>query len=78
MHKSIMSAIFNVIILSFFSINRVALATTSGSQGEQMSSELTSGTVERRSSTLAVPEGKPAFTHPLESELLINEDKPLT
>lgn len=43
-----------------------------------MSSELTGTTVERRPSVLAVPEGKPAFSKQLESELLVNEDEELT
>lgn len=42
-----------------------------------MSSEQTGTTHGRRVSTLAVPEGKPTFTQPLESELLINEDEQL-
>lgn len=62
----------------FLSFNSVPLTTASGSQGEKMSSELTSTPTRRRSSTLVIPEGKPAFSQPLESELLINEDEQLT
>ncbi|CAF4411341.1 unnamed protein product, partial [Rotaria sp. Silwood2] len=58
--------------------NEVSLTTTSSSEGEAMLSEPTSTTEERRTSTLVVPEGKPAFTQPLESELLVNEDEQLT
>ena len=43
-----------------------------------MSTEPTDAGLRRRSSTLVVPEGKPAFAQPLESELLINEDEQLT
>jgi hypothetical protein len=43
-----------------------------------MSLEPAVTTTRRRSSTLVIPEGKPAFSHPLESELLINEDEELT
>jgi hypothetical protein len=43
-----------------------------------MSSELTGTTQRRRSSTLVIPEGKPAFSQPLESELLVNEDEQIT
>jgi hypothetical protein len=43
-----------------------------------MSSEPTNTTARRRSSTLVIPEGKPAFSQLLESELLINEDEQLT
>lgn len=44
-----------------------------------MSSELADTTAtRRRSSTLVIPEGKPAFSQPLESELLVNEDDLLT
>ena len=57
----------------------MSLTTASGSQGETMSSEPANTTAtRRRSSTLVIPEGKPAFSQPLESELLINEDEPLT
>ncbi|CAF4747141.1 unnamed protein product, partial [Rotaria sp. Silwood1] len=58
--------------------NEVSLTTASSSEGEAMLSEPTSTTEERRASTLVVPEGKPAFTQPLESELLVNEDEQLT
>jgi hypothetical protein len=34
-------------------------------------------TPRRRSSTFVIPEGKPAFPQPLESELFINEDDEL-
>ena len=64
--------------LFFSSINRVALTTASGSEADAMTSELTSATPRRRSSILVIPEGKPAFAQPLESELLINEDEQLT
>ncbi|CAF3835512.1 unnamed protein product, partial [Rotaria magnacalcarata] len=57
--------------------DELPLTTTSGSQGDTMSSELTGTTLDRRISTLAIPEGKPTFTQPLESELLINEDDKL-
>jgi hypothetical protein len=43
-----------------------------------MSSEPAGTTTRRRSSALVIPEGKPAFSQPLESELLINEDEQLT
>ena len=43
-----------------------------------MSSEPADTPTRRRSSTLVIPEGKPAFSQPLESELLINEDEQLT
>jgi len=44
-----------------------------------MTSEQTSTTpTRRRSSTFVIPEGKPAFSQPLESELLVNEDEQLT
>jgi hypothetical protein len=43
-----------------------------------MSSEQADTTTRRRSSALVVPEGKPAFSQPLESELLVNEDEQLT
>ena len=43
-----------------------------------MSSELASITADSHSNILAVPEGKPAFSKPLESELLVNEDEQLT
>jgi hypothetical protein len=43
-----------------------------------MSSELADTTTRRRSSTFVIPEGKPAFSQPLESELLITEDESLT
>lgn len=69
----------NNLFFSFLlSFNRVPLTTASGSQGEKMSSELASTPTRRRSSTLVIPEGKPAFSQPLESELLINEDEQLT
>lgn len=32
----------------------------------------------RRSSTFVIPEGKPTFAQPLETELFINESDPLT
>lgn len=43
-----------------------------------MSNETSTTTPRRRSSTLTIPEGKPTFPQPLESELYINEDDPLT
>ncbi|CAF1262379.1 unnamed protein product, partial [Rotaria sordida] len=58
--------------------NEVLLTTASGSEGKTMSSEPTITTDERRTSILTVPEGKPTFIQPLESELLINEDEQLT
>jgi hypothetical protein len=50
----------------------------SGGESEKMSSETPNVTSRRRSSTLVIPEGKPTFPQPLESELLINEDDELT
>ena len=38
----------------------------------------TVNTSRRRSSTLVIPEGKPTFSQPLETELFINENDPLT
>jgi hypothetical protein len=43
-----------------------------------MSSETLNATPRRRSSTLVIPEGKPTFSQPLESELFINEDEQFT
>jgi hypothetical protein len=62
----------------YLSINRVLLTTASGSESAAMSSEPGIATTRRRSSTFVIPEGKPAFSQPLESELLINEDDELT
>ncbi|CAF4411465.1 unnamed protein product, partial [Rotaria socialis] len=59
------------------SSDELLLTTASGSQGDIMSSELAGTTLDRRTSTLGIPEGKPTFTQPLESELLINEDEQL-
>lgn len=43
-----------------------------------MSIETSNTNERRRSSTLVIPEGKPTFSQPLENELFINEDEPLT
>ncbi|CAF0916357.1 unnamed protein product [Adineta ricciae] len=60
---------------------RVSFSGASGgttTEGETMSNETSTTTPRRRSSTLTIPEGKPTFPQPLESELYINEDDPLT
>jgi len=46
--------------------------------GDMSTNENPGASPRRRSSTLVIPEGKPAFPQPLESELFINEDEPLT
>ncbi|CAF3575459.1 unnamed protein product [Adineta steineri] len=60
--------------------NRVSFSGASGGTGETaeaMSNENPNSTQRRRSSTLAIPEGKPTFSQPLENELFINEDDQL-
>jgi hypothetical protein len=69
------------IILSdffLFSKNRLSFSGVSGGEAEIMSTESPNLTGRRRSSTLVIPEGKPTFSQPLESELYINEDDQLT
>ena len=53
-----------------FSILRTSLTTASTTESQS--------TPQRRSSGLVIPEGKPTFAQALESELLINEEEPLT
>jgi hypothetical protein len=71
-----------IIILDFFSSkHRVSLSGAVDSESETMSNELpapTTPNTRRRSSTFVIPEGKPTFSQPLESELFINEDVQLT
>lgn len=52
------------------SILRASLTTASAAEAQP--------TAQRRSSGLVIPEGKPTFAQPLENELLINEEEPLT
>ncbi len=61
-----------------FSKNRLSFSAASGGESELMASETPPPTGRRRSSTLVIPEGKPTFSQPLESELFINEDEQLT
>jgi hypothetical protein len=60
------------------SSSRVLLATPNSSDSEKMSNEPAATAARRRSSTLAIPEGKPAFHQSLESELMVHEDEQLT
>jgi len=62
-----------------FSKTQVSFSGVSGKENETMSNDTpTVNTSRRRSSTLVIPEGKPTFSQPLETELFINENDPLT
>lgn len=62
----------------FCSKNRLSFSGPSGGESEIMSSENSNPSGRRRSSTLAIPEGKPTFSQPLENELFVPDDQQLT
>lgn len=67
-----------ILIFFFSSQNRVSFSGASGGESETMSTESPNPTGRRRSSTFVIPEGKPTFSQPLESELFISEGEQLT